>query len=232
MYCIDPHKENRWHLHLCAALQDLLGLLEPPHFLVPCYTATIDHWLDPFTGDLRVYAEAYPQVLRYQPLLNAVFDTGDQVWQPVVCPKDLCDPIVLATHRQQFPELWQDHDLVVRLEKPKPYAHPMVTFSSSVASQTEPAGYVLRLFVSGHNAATERILQNLHQLLEQCLHSPYTLKVIDIFKHPEEAEADQIAATPTLMKVWPPPTRKLVGNLDDLDKVVRVLGTARDTGKY
>ncbi|MFM7558989.1 MAG: circadian clock protein KaiB, partial [Cylindrospermopsis raciborskii] len=40
IYCIDPSKQKRWHLHLCGVLQQILNLSEPPHFLVPCYTAT------------------------------------------------------------------------------------------------------------------------------------------------------------------------------------------------
>lgn len=73
IYCIDPSKQGRWHLNLCATLQEILDLPEPPHFLVPCYTATIDHWLDPRTQQIRTFAEAYPAVMRHQALLNAYF---------------------------------------------------------------------------------------------------------------------------------------------------------------
>ena len=54
IYCIDSSKQGRWHLNLCAALQEILDLPEPPHFLVPCYTATIDHWLNPQTQKVQV----------------------------------------------------------------------------------------------------------------------------------------------------------------------------------
>ncbi len=64
---------------------------------------------------------------------------------------------------------------------------------------------------------------SLHQLLEQSLRHPYTLKVIDIFKHPEQAEANQISATPTLLRVWPHPVRRIVGDLTDAERVLRVI---------
>lgn len=83
--------------------------------------------------------------------------------------------------------------------------------------------YVLRLFVSGHSATTERTLQILHRLLEQSLGYPYTLKVIDIFKHPDQADANQISATPTLVRVWPQPIRRIVGDLNDVERVLQVL---------
>jgi circadian clock protein KaiB len=79
------------------------------------------------------------------------------------------------------------------------------------------------LFVSGHSAATEHTLKGLHQLLEDSLRHPYTLKVIDIFKHPDQAEANQISATPTLLRVWPEPVRRIVGDLNDVETVLRVL---------
>lgn len=237
VYCIDPLKHNRWHLQLCAVLQEILGLSEPPHFLVPCYTATIDRWLDPRTQQLKTSAEACPLVLRYQPLLNAVFETEGLVWKPTPQPAEICTPAVLSTYKSLFPELWQDHDLIVRLDKVKATpsaAHPASsTLSWSPSKRIQGTqGYVLRLFVSGSNAGTERILQNLHRLLETSLQQPYTLKVVDIYKHPDQAELDQVAATPTLVKVWPRPIRRIVGDLDNVDKILSMLASPETYGNF
>jgi circadian clock protein KaiB len=227
VYCIDPHKRSRWHLQLCSALQEMLGLSEPPHFLLPCYTATIDRWLDPKTQRVQTSAEACRRVLPHRVLLNAIFAAGDLTWEIDPRQEELCDPLVLASYRQQFPQLWEDHDLVVHLqEEPHAYfSESNSTASSLLQKPDQQQGYVLRLFVAGHNAATERILQNLHQLLEKSLQQPYTLKVVDIYKHPEQAEADQVAATPTLVKVWPKPVRRIAGNLEDAAKILQILAS-------
>ncbi|MDX2096818.1 MAG: circadian clock KaiB family protein [Leptolyngbyaceae cyanobacterium bins.59] len=244
VYCIDQTKQNRWHLQLCLTLKEVLGLLEPPHFLVPCYTATIDRWQHSRTGKLEVAAELYPLVRRHRTLLSAIFQTSDQTWKEVSTPEEACDPIVLNTYRHQFPALWKNHDLVLRVESQGTSLAPKWNVSIdrpavsslarlepsvplSVPSVSFPAneGYVLRLFVSGHSAATERTLKQLHALLEQYLPSLYTLKVIDVLKHPEQAEADQISATPTLMRVWPQPVRRIVGELNDMNQVLQLLGT-------
>ncbi len=215
IYCVDSNKQDRWHLHLCAGLQEILELPEPPHFLVPGYTATIDRWLDPHTQQLRTSAEIYPPVQRHQALLNAVFQTGELIWQVLPWPVELGDPIVLETYRDQFPQLWEDRDLIVQFKRTglPPRIHTDVT-----------SGLVLRLFVSGNSGNTERILQILHQILEESLHQPYTLKVIDIFKHPEQAEANQISATPTLLRVWPQPVRRIVGDLNNVERFLQILG--------
>jgi circadian clock protein KaiB len=234
IYAIDYKKQERWHLHLCAALRDLLGLSEPPHFLVPCYAATVDRWHNPRTNQFQTVAEASPLVLRYQMLLNAVFGTDELIWQPAALREGLCDAVVLSAYRKQFPQLWEPHDLVVRYDQAEPYAQfrhkvpvPLVERSLLYPDSKGPdsKGYVLRLFVSGHSTATERTLQTLHRLLEEALSHPYTLKIIDVSQHPEQAELDQVSATPTLVKVWPRPVRRIVGDLDNVDQLLRILGT-------
>ncbi len=228
VYCLDPSKRDRWHLNLCVALQDLLGLSEPPHFLVPGYTATIDRWLDPQTQQLKTFAEVYPAVERYQPLLNAIFKTDELVWQTAPWQEEACNPAVLETYRHQLPQLWENHDLVVCLNSDRPLMNLKVgqassDFLESAAFEEEICGYVLRLFVAGNDIVTKRTLEMLHQVLEQELQHPYTLKVIDILKHPELAEINQVSATPTLVRVWPQPVRRIVGELKDLKRVLQIV---------
>lgn len=227
VYCIDPEKQHHWHLQLCLFLQSLLGLSEPPHFLVPCFTATIDRWLDPRTQTIRTFAEAHPMVLHHQALLNVLFNCGPVEWQIPPHPNEVCDPLMIASYRQQFPKLWESHELVARLETPAlapSSASTTIGFTTpNEAYAAESQGYVLRLFVAGNNAATERILKTLHRLLEAHLDQPYTLKVIDVYKHPEQAESDQVTATPTLLKVYPRPVRRIVGELNNPADLLRTL---------
>ncbi|MEB3342125.1 circadian clock KaiB family protein [Okeania sp.] len=222
IYCIDPTKKNRWHLHLCIELQEILGLSEPPHFLIPGYTATIDKWLDPHSQQVQLFAEAYPPVLRYQALLNAIFHTGEIIWQLAPWSEEFCNPMVIATYYEQFPQLWENHDLVVYLDEQKSNLDS-IPKETSTDSQSKMEGYVLRLFISGKSVTVEETLKSLHQILEQSLSLPYTLKVIDVFQHPEQAEIDLITATPTLIRVWPLPIRKIVGEFDDVEKILKLL---------
>jgi circadian clock protein KaiB len=50
------------------------------------------------------------------------------------------------------------------------------------------------------------------------------MEVIDILESPEVAEANRILATPTLVKELPPPVRKVIGDISDVDRVVKFLG--------
>ncbi len=228
IYAIDEHKQDRWHLQLCAALQELLGLPEPPHFLVPCFTATIDCWLDPRSQTRCQAAEMSPMVQRYQPLLNMLFYSLDLQWSVLPNPGPGCDPAVLMTYRSRFPELWQSHDLVVKLDDSLrrsrfPQAEPWL---SSNPTPSSPQGYVFRLFVSGQSLVTEQVLQSLHQVLERSLQRPYTLKIVDVKKHPEIAELNQITATPTLVRIWPKPVKRVVGDLNSVGKILQDMTSA------
>lgn len=78
----------------------------------------------------------------------------------------------------------------------------------------EPAGkFILRLFVAGATARSCQAVLRVRQLCEAELKDNCTLEVIDIYQQPELARQHQIVATPTLIKAFPRPVRRFIGNL-------------------
>ncbi len=227
IYGLNPDKQARWHANLCFYLQELLDLSEPPHFLIPGYTATIDRWFDPQTQQIRTLAELYPPVCQHQDLLNAIFAMPDLRWRVLPWQEETCEPEIIESYRDRFPQLWESHDLLAAYENKPPTPPPPTlgtTYGLATPSRHElVASYVLHLFVSGPAPKTEQTLQRIHALLEQSLPHAYTLKVIDITQHPEQAEREQIAATPTLLRVFPPPSRRIVGEFDDPQRILQIL---------
>lgn len=216
VYGLDVDKGKRWHLDLCQALQELLGLSASPHFLVPGYTATVDQWVDPETQQKQTSCEVYPLVKRYQSFLSAIFAVEEGEWMVLPWQEDYGDPSMIETYQDQFPELWQNHNLVVNYNG--------LTEETNAANASS-RGYILRLFVSGHSQATTEALTTLHQLLEQKLSDSYTLKVVDIMKHPEQAELNQVSATPTLVRLSPEPVRRIVGEWENWDRILKLIAT-------
>jgi circadian clock protein KaiB len=84
--------------------------------------------------------------------------------------------------------------------------------------------YILRLFVTGTTPRSLRAIQNLHALCEANLPGQYDLEVIDIYQHPEQAMPEQIVVTPTLVKEFPLPLRRMIGDLSDTERVLTGLG--------
>lgn len=82
------------------------------------------------------------------------------------------------------------------------------------ATATRPRDkYVLRLFVAGATARSRQAVLRVRQLCAAELKYHCTLEVIDIYQQPEMARKNQIVATPTLIKEFPRPVRRFIGNL-------------------
>ena len=227
IYGIDSSKQAQWHVHLCYQLREIFNLAESPHFLVPGYTATVERWLDPRTQQLKTIAEVYPAVRRYIPLLEALFELSATTdWHLAPWREEHCNRAVIETYRPHFPQLWANHNSIVRCDpQHQARAEPENYLSESGAASQQTTGYVLQLFISSNNASVEQTLSNIHQLLEERLTNSYTLKVIDVAKHPEQAQIHHITATPTLIKVSPKPTRRIVGPLDDIQRIFNIIAS-------
>ena len=85
-------------------------------------------------------------------------------------------------------------------------------FEKALASK--PSGkYILRLYVAGATDRSRRAILRARELCEVELDGNYELQVIDVYQQPLLAKDGQIVATPTLVREFPRPVRRLIGNL-------------------
>ncbi|TDQ08559.1 circadian clock KaiB family protein [Pedobacter metabolipauper] len=87
----------------------------------------------------------------------------------------------------------------------------------------EDSVYQLRLFVAGASSLSIRAINNLKSILTEHLEGRYELEVIDIHQQPLIALSEDITAVPMLVKKFPAPNRKLIGDMSDTAKVLRGL---------
>ena len=80
--------------------------------------------------------------------------------------------------------------------------------------------YVLKLYVTGVTSRSKTALENIKKILIEDYKGVYSLKVIDVLKQPKLAEDDKILATPTLIKILPPPVARIVGDLSDKENIL------------
>jgi circadian clock protein KaiB len=83
-----------------------------------------------------------------------------------------------------------------------------------------PIKYVLKLYVTGLTPRSQDAVKNLKKILNEDYKGVYSLRVIDVVKHPNLAEDDKILATPTLIRILPPPVRRIIGDLSNKEKVL------------
>lgn len=78
----------------------------------------------------------------------------------------------------------------------------------------------LRLYIAGETSRSIEAAANLDNICRQYLGTKYHVEVIDLLKNPQLAAGDQILAVPTLVRRLPPPLKKIIGNLSDMERVL------------
>lgn len=80
--------------------------------------------------------------------------------------------------------------------------------------------YRLRLFVTGSTSNSVRAIDNIKKICEEYLKDRYELEVVDLYEKPNLAKAEQIIATPTLIKKQPLPLRRVIGDMSNTERVL------------
>src|SRR2546421_72277 len=97
--------------------------------------------------------------------------------------------------------------------------NPRATFEQ--AAEAQPAErYVLRLYVTGMTPRSARAVKNLQAICDEFLAGRYELEVIDIYQQPVLTRGEQIIAAPTLIKKLPLPTRRIIGDMSNRERVL------------
>jgi circadian clock protein KaiB len=95
-----------------------------------------------------------------------------------------------------------------------------------MATPSVKVGLRLRLYVAGNGPNSLRAISNARAICGEHFVDDHELEIVDMLLFPKRAFADGIIVTPTLLKVWPLPVSKVIGDLGDATKVLLSLGRA------
>lgn len=84
-----------------------------------------------------------------------------------------------------------------------------------------------RLYVAGQSPNSVLALKNLRLICEQHLGDHHEIEVVDVLRRAGDALDDHILVTPTLLKISPAPTCRIMGNLSHADVVLATLGLVK-----
>jgi len=90
----------------------------------------------------------------------------------------------------------------------------------AAAEEMEKAQYVLRLYVAGVTPRSAEAIHRVTAFCEENLAERYELEIIDIYQKPALARGEQIIAVPTLIKRLPLPLRRLIGDMQNEEKML------------
>ena len=86
-----------------------------------------------------------------------------------------------------------------------------------------------QLYIAGNLPISERAIANLHLICKKYLAGEWEIEVIDVLEQPRLAKQAAISSTPTLLRIFPPPVRQVIGDFLDIEKIVVELGLCLDT---
>lgn len=86
------------------------------------------------------------------------------------------------------------------------------------------AVYKFRLYVAADTHNSAQAVANLNALCHAHLAGRHEIEIVDVFREPQRALAEGIRMTPTLIKLTPPPVRRIVGTLGHRQRVLESLG--------
>jgi circadian clock protein KaiB len=84
--------------------------------------------------------------------------------------------------------------------------------------------FKFRLYVAGESSNATQAIANLEALCREYLCDRHQIEIVDVFREPGRALEERVFLTPTLVKLSPPPVRKIIGTLKDRQAVSRNLG--------
>ena len=94
------------------------------------------------------------------------------------------------------------------------------TLNRLSTAESDSDMWELRLYVAGKTARSVAAFDNLKRLCEKHLPGKYRIEVVDLLVHPQLAKGDQIIAIPTLVRKLPPPIRKVIGDLSNVERTL------------
>ena len=98
------------------------------------------------------------------------------------------------------------------------YAHPHNGAGATVAD------YSFKLYVTGDTTLSQEAETNLRALCNDRLDGRYEIEIVDVLERPDVAEEELIIATPTVVRLAPPPRLRVIGDLSDREQAADAFG--------
>ncbi len=93
-----------------------------------------------------------------------------------------------------------------------------------VKANVKAEKYILRLFITGILSNSARAVVNCTAICEKHLKDRYELEIIDIYQQPELALEEDLIAIPVLIRKFPLPEHRIIGDLSNIETVLKELG--------
>ena len=89
-------------------------------------------------------------------------------------------------------------------------------------ARVKKARLKLRLYVAGNASNSLQAIANVRAICDEHFDAGQ-VEIVDVLEFPSRGLVDGIVVTPTLIRLFPRPVQKIIGNLSDTSKVILAL---------
>jgi circadian clock protein KaiB len=91
------------------------------------------------------------------------------------------------------------------------------------SANSSPDKCRLRLYVSAATPNSSNAIVNIRSFCERFLPGQYELEILTISENVPQAALDQVVAAPTLIRLWPMPVRRFIGDMSNSQRLLQGL---------
>jgi circadian clock protein KaiB len=114
--------------------------------------------------------------------------------------------------------------VLIGLELQRVDRKPAASATTNPLPDSADERFVLCLVIAGATPRSRLAVANLMAICDVHLVGRCVLEIVDIYQQPERAAMLQVVVAPTLLKREPQPSRRLVGDLSRMDRILEALG--------
>ena len=92
--------------------------------------------------------------------------------------------------------------------------------SHTGSDENEARVISLHLYITGASPNSIRAIENVKRICDQYFKGNYELEIIDVYQQPKIALKEQLVALPMLIKTFPLPVKKWIGDMCDENKII------------
>lgn len=81
----------------------------------------------------------------------------------------------------------------------------------------------IHLFVNPSIVSHQTLIRNFQRLLKQKVYSQCDLRVVDVIKEPDSPVKEQVYILPTLVRKYPDPEIRIIGDFANLEQIINRL---------
>ena len=88
------------------------------------------------------------------------------------------------------------------------------------SSKIEAGVFNLHLYITGASPNSIRAIENVKRICDRYFKGRYELEIVDVYQQPQLAYKEQLVALPMLIKTFPLPIKKWIGDMCDENKII------------